>query len=87
MSLIAENYWLWQPIHQHWANTKNVQHLKGFLRDAITEEHGRAVSGPMYALMAELTPQRFDIIFRINDLRHLADQVSIKDEFMIGNNR
>lgn len=31
---------------------------------------------PMWALMAELTPQPIDVFFRINGLRTLADDVN-----------
>lgn len=71
-----ENYWLWQPLQQHWANTKNVQTLKTFLSKAIKEH--RVTLNPMFALMAELTPQPIDLFFRTNNLRKLANDVNRK---------
>ncbi|KYB29347.1 uncharacterized protein LOC663847 [Tribolium castaneum] len=75
-AIARENYWLWQPLYQHWANTKNVDTLKSFLSRAIKEH--RVTLNPMFALMAELTPQPIDLFFRTNNLRKLANDVNRK---------
>lgn len=66
--------WLWNPIQQFWGNKRNVADLKGFLDSAIRDH--KTILNPMWALMAELTPQTLDVIFRTNNLRKLADNVN-----------
>lgn len=36
----------------------------------------KVVQNPLWALMAELTPQPLDVLFRTNSLRKLADEVN-----------
>lgn len=67
---------LWNPIQQFWGNTRSVDALKGFLYGKI-QEHP-TVLNPMWALMAELTPQPLDVLFGVNNLRKLADDVNRK---------
>lgn len=45
--------------------------------DAKLHEN-RVLLNPMWALMAELTPQPIDVFFRTNSLRKLADDVNRK---------
>lgn len=39
-------------------------------------DHRHSTLNPIWALMAELTPQPIDIIFRTNNLRKLAEDVN-----------
>ncbi|KAJ8910752.1 hypothetical protein NQ315_017209, partial [Exocentrus adspersus] len=82
---IRANHWLWNPMQQFWGNTKKVSELQKFLAKSIIDH--RLTINPMWALMAELTPQPIDIIFRTNNLRKLADDINkyvtkwIRDEW------
>ncbi|KAJ8982728.1 hypothetical protein NQ317_019519, partial [Molorchus minor] len=71
---VSDNPWLWHPLQQYWGNTKRVSELKAFLGRSITDH--RVTINPLWALMAELTPQPIDIVFRTNNLRKLADDVN-----------
>ncbi|KAF5301496.1 hypothetical protein FQR65_LT08799 [Abscondita terminalis] len=66
--------WLWHPIEQFWGNKRDVGELKSFLETAIAQHN--PVLNPMWALMAELTPQALDVIFRTNNLRKLANNAN-----------
>uniref|UniRef100_A0A1Y1M5P8 Phosphatidylinositol-specific phospholipase C X domain-containing protein n=2 Tax=Photinus pyralis TaxID=7054 RepID=A0A1Y1M5P8_PHOPY len=70
----AGHRWLWHPIEQFWGNKRDVGDLKDFL-DTSIKQH-KSVLNPLWALMAELTPQAFDVIFRTNNLRKLANNVN-----------
>lgn len=75
---IAKEYnWLWNPLQQHWGNKQTVGELKSFVASTI-KDHA-TIFNPMWALMAELTPQPLDVIFmlRSNSLRALADSVNM----------
>lgn len=74
LNFFLDNYWLWQPMQQHWADTKNVGTLKNFIKTALREH--RITLNPMFALMAELTPQPIDWVFRTNNLRKLANDAN-----------
>ncbi|XP_049820992.1 PI-PLC X domain-containing protein 1 isoform X2 [Aethina tumida] len=82
---VSENNWLWDPLIQYWGNTKKIVELKNFLLKSIRER--KATLNPLWALMAELTPQPLDLVFRTNNLRQLADEVNkyvtkwIRDEW------
>ncbi|XP_060524652.1 uncharacterized protein LOC132701039 [Cylas formicarius] len=71
---VRETFWLWQPLQQFWGDTNSVSSLKGFLTRSIKQH--RTTINPMWALMAELTPQPLDFILRINNLRNLAQKVN-----------
>ncbi|CAH0553027.1 unnamed protein product [Brassicogethes aeneus] len=71
---VSENNWLWDPLVQYWGNRKKVSELKNFLQRSIKER--RITLNPLWALMAELTPQTLDLVFRTNNLRQLADDVN-----------
>lgn len=66
-------------MQQYWADTKNAAELKAYLGNVIKQENRiQSSTNPMYALMAELTPATIDIIFQINKLRKLANDVNRK---------
>lgn len=69
-----EYSWYWNPLPQHWGNKNKVNDLKRYLSTAI-QEH-KTIQNPMWALMAELTPQPLDLVFRMNNLRKLAEDVN-----------
>lgn len=70
----SNNRWLWHPIEQFWGNKRDVGELKSFLDTAIKQH--KSILNPMWSLMAELTPQALDVIFRTNNLRKLANNVN-----------
>lgn len=72
--MLLDNYWLWHPLQQYWGNTKKTNELKRYVSGSIKEH--RVTINPMWALMAELTPQPIDLLFRTNNLRKLADDVN-----------
>lgn len=51
-----------------------MKDLKNFIANTI-HEHANFLN-PMWAIMAELTPQTIDYIFRTNNIRKLADEVN-----------
>ncbi|XP_076267794.1 PI-PLC X domain-containing protein 1-like [Rhynchophorus ferrugineus] len=74
-SLVINDYqWLWPPIKQFWGNTNQVSELRNYLRSSIYEHVG--LRRPLWALMAELTPQTWDVILRKNNLRVLAQKAN-----------
>lgn len=77
--------WLWHPIKQFWGDTNKLAPLKDYLYSALYQH--KSNTNPMWALMAELTPQPWDVILRKNNLRELAQIVNkentkwIRDEW------
>lgn len=65
---------LWNPLQQFWGNKRNANDLKVYLGDTV-KDHKTSLN-PLWALMAELTPQTLDVIFRTNNLRKLADNAN-----------
>ncbi|XP_018331073.1 PI-PLC X domain-containing protein 3 [Agrilus planipennis] len=72
---------LWQPIYQYWGDRSSTSGLKTFVKSAIDDAKNsnayNRYSNPLWAIMAELTPTKFDVIFNLNDLRELADRVNL----------
>ncbi|CAH1108736.1 unnamed protein product [Psylliodes chrysocephalus] len=73
---VQDSYWLWNPIPQYWANTKSVSSLKQYIQKSIVEHSQASTINPLWALMAELTPQPLDVVFGTNNLRKLAQNVN-----------
>ncbi|CAG9860710.1 unnamed protein product [Phyllotreta striolata] len=73
---VQDSYWLWNPMPQYWANTKSSTALKQYMERSITEHAHASTINPLWALMAELTPQPLDVIFGTNSLRKLAQSVN-----------
>ncbi|CAH1183234.1 unnamed protein product [Phaedon cochleariae] len=73
---VRENYFLWHPLSQYWGNTKSESVLKSFLEKSISEQDNAKSVNPFWALMAELTPQPIDLVFRTNNLRKLAAEIN-----------
>ncbi|XP_066250278.1 PI-PLC X domain-containing protein 1-like [Euwallacea similis] len=73
-STVNHTPWLWHPIKQFWGDTNQLPTLKEYLYSALYQH--KSNTNPMWALMAELTPQPWDVIFRKNNLRELAQKVN-----------
>lgn len=71
---INNSPWLWQPIKQFWGDTNKLPNLRDYLNRSISQH--KSFTNPMWALMAELTPQPWDVILRKNNLRDLAQLVN-----------
>lgn len=71
--IIAKSLY-WNPLRQYWGNKSKVKDLRNFIETTL-ESHSNFWN-PMWALMAELTPQPIDYIFRTNNLRKLADEAN-----------
>lgn len=62
---------------QAWGNKQKTNDLLEYLEEKILDPTKSANSNPLWALMAELTPQIWDIIFRTTgNLRQMADSVN-----------
>ncbi|KAG5900529.1 hypothetical protein JTB14_022836 [Gonioctena quinquepunctata] len=77
-NIVKDNPWLWHPIKQYWANTIKPSVLKDYLQESIKEHSSESSVNPLWALMAELTPQMRDVILRRHNLRSLARDINGK---------
>ncbi|XP_074098536.1 PI-PLC X domain-containing protein 1 [Cotesia typhae] len=77
---VNEFDWLWPPLTQVWGNQQTAQGLFEYLNSVLmgAERKPRNTLNPLWAIMAELTPRPFDIIFNPNGagLRQMADAVN-----------
>lgn len=72
--MFLDRVWLWYGINQYWADTVSTSELRSYMEGKINSH--TVGNNPLWALMAELTPQAIDIILLTNNLRKLADDVN-----------